>query len=114
MNQDALRARYLSDPLPIRLGGLAANLARIESFSNDLQHGEVVEHLLEESKYFIEWIALDVSLEVREGLVDLQRQLAQWQSQWREIWPDSEKRTTVARQAGTWSKWVLERSGLLG
>jgi hypothetical protein len=30
-----IRDRYLHDALPIRLGGLAANLARIKSFSDE-------------------------------------------------------------------------------
>lgn len=32
-NLSALRERYLRDPLSIRLGGIAANMARIASFS---------------------------------------------------------------------------------
>jgi hypothetical protein len=31
----AIRVRYVRDPLPIRLGGLAADLARIASFSQN-------------------------------------------------------------------------------
>ncbi len=30
---ESLRLRYVRDPVPVRLGGLAANLARIASFS---------------------------------------------------------------------------------
>jgi len=44
----------------IRLGGLAANLARIESFSNDPKHDEVVLGLVRESQLFIEWTATDL------------------------------------------------------
>ena len=113
-NQEAIRERYLRDPLPIRLGGLAANLARVESFSNHPDHSAVVEHLLEESKYFIEWTALDATLDLQAELVELQRQLAQWQYHWNEIWADPRRRATVAEQAGIWSKKLLERSGLLG
>ncbi len=112
-NQNAIQARYLRDPLPIRLGGLAANLARVESFSDHLDHSEVVERLLDESKYFIEWTAPDANLQLQAELVELQRQLAQWQYQWKSIWADPIKRATVAEQAGAWSKKVLDRSGLL-
>lgn len=113
-DQTAIRERYLRDPLSIRLGGLAANLARVESFSKHPDHREAVERLLDESKYFIEWAAPDASLDLQAELVELQRQLAQWQHGWKEIWADTAKRTTVAEQAGAWSKRVLERSGLLG
>ena len=52
-----IRERYLRDDLPVRLGGLAANLSRIKSFSaNEASHA-VVESLIDESKMFIEWTA---------------------------------------------------------
>ena len=34
-NLDTVRERYLRDPLPVRLGGLAANLSRIASFARN-------------------------------------------------------------------------------
>ena len=49
-----LRERYLEDDLPTRLGGLATNLARIQSFSHHSGNQAAVECLLEESKLFIE------------------------------------------------------------
>jgi hypothetical protein len=113
-NHMVTQERYLRDPLAIRLGGLAANLARIESFSNHPDHGEAVEQLLNESKYFIEWTALDTSPNLQAELIELQCQLAQWQYNWKDIWPDSSRRANVAGQAGAWSKRILERAGLLG
>ena len=52
MIKDALRERYLRDPLPIRLGNLASSLARIASCSENPKNHEVVTSVLEESKYF--------------------------------------------------------------
>lgn len=109
----AMKDRYLRDALPIRLGGLAANLARVESFSDHDGHREAVEYLLHESKYFIEWTALDAGLGIQSELVELQRQLAQWQYGLNTIWPDRAKRAAVAHEAGNWSKRVLAASGLL-
>lgn len=113
MNRETIRERYLRDPLPVRLGGLAANLARVESFSNHADHRAVVEYLLDESKYFIEWTAADADLNLQVELVEIQRQLAQWQRCWQDIWNNPIERATVAAQAGAWSKRVLEKSGLL-
>jgi hypothetical protein len=113
MNRAAIEERYRRDPLPVRLGGLAANLARVESFSNHTEHREVVESLLDESKHFIEWTALEADPDLQAELVELQRQLAQWQFGWQDIWADPAKRIAVAAQAGHWSKRVLEKSGLL-
>lgn len=109
----ALRERYLRDELSIRLGGLAANLARVRSFADHPDHRGVMERLLEESKFFIEWTAPDVALGAQAELVDLQVQLARWQLAWATIWGDPVRRAAVAEQAGAWSQRVLEMSGLM-
>ena len=109
----AVRGRYLRDPLPVRLGGLAANLARIKSFSDHPDHRDVVESLVEESKFFIEWTTPDAAPAVQLELVELQLQLARWQRAWSDIWGDPEQRAAATEQAGAWSKRVLEMSGLL-
>ncbi|HKV39685.1 MAG TPA: hypothetical protein VJX67_10760 [Blastocatellia bacterium] len=112
-SQVAIRERYLRDPLPIRLGGLAANLARIQSFSGHPDHCEVVEGLLDESKLFIEWVAPEAGPQLQAELLELQRQIVQWHRNWTRIWDDPAKRAAVAESAGVWSRNVLERSGLL-
>lgn len=109
----AIRERYLRDALPIRLGGLAANLARVKSFSDHPGHRDVVESLLDESKFFIEWTAPDAGVDVQAELVQLQLQLARWQRAWASIWADHFRRTAVAEEAGTWAGRVLEMSSLL-
>ena len=109
----AIRQRYLRDPLPVRLGGLAANLARIKSFSNHPDHRDVVESLLDESKFFIEWAAPEAESDVQAELVELQLQLARWQHKLSDIWADPERRAFVAEQACQWSRRVLDMSGLL-
>jgi hypothetical protein len=108
-----MRERYLRDPLPVRLGGLAANLARVNSFSDHADHRDVVETLLDESKFFIEWTAPDADLSVQAELVELQIRLAHWQRAWKAIWDDPAQRAAVADQARTWSQRILEMSGLL-
>jgi len=108
-----IRERYLSDDLPIQLGGLAANLSRIKSFVIHDANREVVDSLIEESKFFIEWTATATDLEVAAELVELQIQLARWQRKWSSIWDDPELRREVAEQSNTWSKRLLTLSGLL-
>jgi hypothetical protein len=108
-----IRERYLRDPLPVRLGGLAANLSRINSFSADEANQDVVESMIDESKMFIEWTAGQAGIDTAEKLVQLQIQLARWQLQWPSIWPDRTKRKQIADQSFTWSKQVLQMSGLL-
>lgn len=109
----ALRERYLKDPLPVRLGGLAANLARVRSFSNDPRHERLVAGMLEESKWFIEWAAAGAPPDIQGLLVECQRQLARWQMAWSEIWQDVNRRAEVAETARTWSGRILQASELL-
>jgi len=110
---DARKERYLRDPLPVRLGNLASNLARIKSIATQPELGEAAKRVIRESKHFVEWAGKDAELQVQIELVELQRQLARWQFKWNEIWNDLEKRTSVAAQAGDWSQKILESSGLL-
>jgi hypothetical protein len=109
----AIQERYLRDAIPIRLGGLAANLSRIKSFAAHDANRDAVESLIDESKYFIEWTAAEAEVEVSAELIGLQVQLARWQCQWVQIWSDPFRRGQVAEASSVWSKRVLELSGLL-
>lgn len=108
----SVRDRYLRDALPVRLGNLAANLARISSFISDPVKGQVVDGLLTESKFFIEWTALEAGVEVASELVELQVQLARWQIRLASILDDPSQRSQAAEQSRQWSSRVLQVSGL--
>jgi hypothetical protein len=112
-DRSQLRERYLRDSLPVRLGGLAANLARARSFSGNPTHGAVVAQLLEESAWFIEWAAPGAPPETQSILVDCQRQLARWRLSWADIWADPKRRADVAERVGAWSQRFLNLSGLV-
>ncbi len=112
-DRSAVRDRYLQDALPVRLGGLAANLARIKSFTARGASSDTVESLIDESKFFIEWTAAEAESHVAEQLVALQIQLARWQCGWSRLWDDPEKRRSVSEESNAWSKRILEMSGLL-
>jgi hypothetical protein len=109
-----IRERYMRDDLPVRLGGLAANLARIKSFAASDAARDAIERLLEESKFFIEWTAPDAEINASAELVELQIRLACWHRNLSRIWSDARLRKEVAEQAGAWSNRILHLSGLLG
>jgi hypothetical protein len=108
-----LRERYLSDPVSVRLGGIAANLARIRRFSGNPAHAAAVCRLVRESEFFIEWTAVDVPRDHLAALADLQRTLAVWHCSCPRAWADQSAREHLAAQAGQWSEKVLAMSGLL-
>lgn len=109
----AIRERYLRDSLPVRLGGLAANLSRIKSFAAQDASRDAVESMLDESKHFIEWTAAETEIQTAAQLVELQVQMARWQLTWAKTWSDPRQRKQLAEQSAAWSKRVLEMSGLL-
>jgi hypothetical protein len=108
-----IQERYLRDAIPVRLGGLAANLRRINSFAAQDASRDTVASIIEESKFFIEWTAHDTQIETAGELVEIQVQLARWLYAWLQIWPDLTRRQQVAEQSLAWSERVLTLSGLL-
>ena len=110
---DKIRERYLFDPIPMRLGGLAANLARVASFTKNDEHHELVLTVLQESKWFIEWTAAKMNVEDTAVLVQLQIQIAKWEIQSHKKWHDKKWRTELTDNSQQWSLRVLEMSGLL-
>ncbi len=114
MNQrDDLRSRYLRDPIPTRLGGLAANLARVASFSQHDGHQSAVFATMHESKWFIEWTAAELSTEETAELVRLQSQLARWEIQSKDKWGNEAWRQDLMKESRRWSDRLMSMSGLL-
>lgn len=109
----SIRERYLRDSVPVRLGGLAANLRRIKSFSGQEANRAAVERLIDESKFFIEWTAREAEIDTAAALVELQVQLARWQCNWTKIWTDPAQRGQIAEQSRAWSDRILDLSGLM-
>jgi hypothetical protein len=107
----SLRNRYLAGTLLERLGGLAANLARIKSFSDNPQHKEIVRQMIIESEHFSEWAGLEAQLDIQIKLVDLQRILARWAYRWTDIWDDKEMLCSIVEQADIWKHDIMDLAG---
>jgi len=112
-NLESIRTRYLQQDSARRIGGLAANLARIASFSDEPGNFKAVETLIEESKFLIEWIAPDFPLDVQTKLIELQIQLSLWHLKFPEICQTPESLKNLITQATAWSKELLKISGLV-
>jgi hypothetical protein len=111
--RDRIRARYLRDTTPVRLGGLAANLARVKTFSCHAGGRDAVESVIDESKHFIDWAGPELEIDVAAELLTLQRQLVRWQRHLNDVWDDPGRRHDLSEAAGKWSNRVLQLSGLL-
>jgi hypothetical protein len=108
-----IRERYLRDELPVRLGGLAANLSRIKSFINNENNQALVESLIDESKHFIEWTASEAEIDTAAKLVELQVELALWHFKLDKAWLDTNQRKQISEKSNHWSHEILMVSGLL-
>lgn len=113
-NLDEARRQYLQDPFSIRLARLAANLQRIVSLLEN-QNFDVTE-LIDECRQSIEWSAPDLlphRVEDAAYLVDVQRGLANWKSNWIQVQSSSGQRQQLIEQAREWSVEILYISGLV-
>jgi hypothetical protein len=102
----------MRDTLPIRLAGLATDLARVSSSARHPTGAESVALMLEESQYFIEWTAAEAEPEIAAELVDIQRMVGLWYKAWPEAQNNLTQRTLLSVQAKKWSDLVLRYSGL--
>jgi len=112
-NLEAIRTRYLQQDSARRIGGLAANLARVASFADNQNNFKAVETVIEESKFLIEWIAPDYPIETQTKLIELQIQLSLWHLKFSEISQKPESLKKMITQASVWSKELLKLSGLM-
>ena len=97
-NWEEVRQRYLRDDVSIRLGGLAANLLRISSYTDRPEHGDVVSRLVHESALFIDWTAPDVDMGRLTELARLQRELSRWHWDWASVWSSAAGEADAQRE----------------
>lgn len=112
-DKEKLRARFMRDPLPLRLGGLAATLGRISSSARNSSDPVVISNLLDEAKHLIEWTAAETSPETAAELVQMQTMIALWQRTWQESSQNPKQRVLLSVQAKNWSDKAVEFSGLV-
>lgn len=109
------QTRYLSQPISLRLGGLAANLARVASIAQTSVVA-AISSLLDESRAFVEWSApalLPDRVDDAARLVEIQRGLTRWYWTWHRAQHDPAQRQQLAEQAQRWSEEILQMSGLV-
>ena len=112
-DKQKLQERFLRDPLPRRLGGLAATLGRISSSARNSTEPNVVSNLLDEAKHLIEWTAAETDPETAAELVQMQTMITLWQRAWSEASQNPKQRLLLSVQAKDWSDKAVELSGLV-
>lgn len=112
-DMEKLRERFLRDPLPRRLGGLAATFGRISSSARKSTDPNMVATLLDEAKHLIEWTAADTEPETAAELVQMQTMITLWQRAWAEASQNPRQRILLSVQAKAWSDKAIDFSGLI-
>ena len=111
-NKEKLRERFLRDPLPRRLGGLAATFGRISSSARESTDPAIVLNLLDEAKHLIEWTAAETEPETASELVRMQTMIALWQRAWTDASENQKQRILLSVQAKDWCDRAIDFSGL--
>ncbi len=105
-----LKERFSKDPVPVRLGGIASDLARLAGLvRSNANNPSSIENVLMELKLFTEWVAKDINLSAQETVLSLQRNLADWSLYGFE----NAQSNDIEKQAQNWSNTILDISGLL-
>ncbi len=101
-----IKTQYLQSNRTTQFDSLALNLTRIQLLARSGSDELVVQHLVRESQFFIEWavstIDLEADLALATELVDLQRLLSRWKLGWPELWASEEQRQEMATLAQQW------------
>lgn len=107
-------SRFSRDDTGHRLGAIAANLARIETFARRPYQTAAVLAVIGETRWFVEWAAQNLKVDSAAQLVELQRLITGWQREdvWANERPDQARRDEIASQASSWSRRLLAMSGL--
>lgn len=113
INKEKLRQRFLRDPLPRRLGGLAATLGRLSSSARKSTDPNIVSNLLDEAKHLIEWTAAETEPETAAELVQIQTMITLWQRTWDEASQNPKQRLLLSLNAKIWADKALDFSGLV-
>ena len=97
----------------MRLGHLASDLARIANLIGMRAEKETLKGVMEEAKFFAEWAARDVQLEVQMSLAEIQGYIAQKELECGSLSNDGEWKENVTRRLRAWSDELLKKAGFL-
>jgi hypothetical protein len=105
----------ISLEIDFRLNRLYRLGKHFEQLASEVRSGEQIGlslKTLQECKLFIEWTGIDLEVDRAYELLQMQRQLVQWQRNWTTLWQSMEERSQVDRQLQVWAQQIEEMSGV--
>jgi hypothetical protein len=112
-NKLTFEIEFRFNRLSVRLERLAANFDRLATLILAGEHSGQALQCLQECKLFIEWTGIDLDVDRAYELVQMQRQLVQWQRNWESIWTVAEERSAIGQDLQTWRVQVQEMTLVL-
>ncbi|MFZ5819052.1 MAG: hypothetical protein ACOYYJ_04040 [Chloroflexota bacterium] len=112
-NIEKLREQFLRDPLPRRLGILAAALGRISSTARNSTDPEGIVNLLEQTSCFIEWTVPETAPAMAAELKQINIIIGMWKKSWVTASRIPQQRTLLAAQTKNWSDKVTKFAGMV-
>jgi hypothetical protein len=107
-NLTYLQENFVQHSVATRLSNLATHLTQIQSLLHDPALMNLVNDLIDESRYFIEWTVPEMDIDQAAELVDLGRFLTRWLFDWEQIWSSAEVKNQIIQELGIWSERVLQ------
>ena len=107
-NHLTVEIEFRLNRLSVRLEQLATHFALLGAIvqsGEDSARGLIV---LQDCKLFIEWTGIDLDVDRAYALLQIQRQLVQWQRNWDELWRSDLERLSIDRQLQPWAVNVRE------
>jgi hypothetical protein len=103
-NRSSVEIEFRTNRLSVRLERLAAHFEELaQLLAQGADSGNCLKYV-EECKFFIEWTGIDLDVDNAYGLVQMQRQLVQWQRNWDELFGKPAEAIQISQQLRLWSE----------
>lgn len=112
-NLAEIQERFLREDSKMRMGHLASDLARLASLLRMKTKQETIKGVMAEAKFFSEWAAQGMELEIQMLLSEIQSFLAQTELKWESLSNDAGWKEEVTRCLRGWSDVLLQKAGLV-
>ena len=102
-NQLTVEMAFRLNGLSVRLDRLAKHFEQLASIVVMGEDSVGALDLLKDCKLFIEWTGIDLDFDRAYELLQMQRQLVQWQRNWDELWRSQVERSIIQQQLEVWA-----------
>ncbi len=107
-NPISLELDFRLNRLSIRLDRLSQHFEQLAMQVRSSNQIGLSLKTLQECKLFIEWTGIDLEVDRAYELLQMQRQLVQWQRNWSVLWQSVEERSQIDRQLQVWVQQIQE------